>query len=69
MSQSFNKIGQILKEHCGQDNESYEMDVLLTAKESRIVIKKHVNIKLNMANVHYYEMLCLPHSTLSLWKV
>ena len=40
MSQLMNKI---LKEHCEQDNETYQLGVL-TEKESRNTIVKHVRM-------------------------
>ena len=42
MSQSINKIGQILKEHCEQDNQEYQIGVALIEEESRNAITKHV---------------------------
>ena len=42
MTQSINKIGQILKEHCEQDNQAYQIGVVLTEEESRNAIAKHV---------------------------
>ena len=39
MSQLMNKI---LKEHCEKDNEAYQLGVVLTEKESRNAIIKHV---------------------------
>ena len=42
MSQSINKVGQILKEHCGQDNRAYQTDVFQAEEESRNDIKQQV---------------------------
>ena len=58
MSQSFNKLGEILKEYCKQDNESYQMDFLLPERDSRNAIKQNVHAYIN-TKCSYFKNLML----------
>jgi len=42
MSHSISEVGQILKEHCEQNNKAYQNSVVQTEEESRNIIAKHV---------------------------
>lgn len=49
MSQMINMVGEILKQHCEQENYNYQNDVQQTEEESRNIITKHVWIQLAIA--------------------
>lgn len=42
-SQSINEIGQILKDHCEQDNITYQSSIVEMEEKSRDVITKQVH--------------------------
>lgn len=42
MSQSINKVGQILKDHCEEDNKAYQRSVAQTEEESKSIIAQNV---------------------------
>ena len=48
MSQMINTVGEILKQHCEQDNDAYQTDVQQTEEDSRNTVIKHVRIYVAM---------------------